>query len=202
MMDSDLSSAIIQIQLHITYAHHNQDTLEFDLILTHLFKFLHQSTTIKSSPSNPSNMDAASSTAADLATSTYVSASSTAISDASIVASSFSWLSIKEVFLMVLLYMWYMFLFIACGVVIIGGIYLICMGVLLFFGYAAEYVPKMYEGSKKWRGKWFSGSKEGDVEAQNGSDEVVKSQGDEPKRTEAENGEEGEAKSNCATKTV
>lgn len=104
-------------------------------------------------------MDAASSTAADLATTTYLSASSTATATDS-VASSFSWLSIKDVFLMVVLYMWYMFLFIACGAVILGGLWLAFYAVLAFCGYMCEHSPKMYESSKECVGKYWKSSKQ------------------------------------------
>jgi hypothetical protein len=50
-------------------------------------------------------MDAASSASEGIATATYLSASSTPTSDAAVIASSFSWLSIKEVFVIVVLYM-------------------------------------------------------------------------------------------------
>jgi hypothetical protein len=147
-------------------------------------------------------MDAASSAAADKATSTYLSASSTPTSDASIMASSFSWLSIKDVFLVVLLYMWYMFLFLACGAVIIGTIYLLFIGVAFLFGAIFEHGPKMYESSKKWIGKRGKSSRETDVEAQQESGEAAKSQTDEPKKGGDEDEEEDEPQPKYGTETV
>lgn len=138
-------------------------------------------------------MDAASSTAADLATATYLSASSTATAAAS-VASSFSWLSIKETFLMVVLYMWYMFLFIACGAIIVGGIWLACYAVLAFLGYVCEHGPKMYESSKEWVGKYWKTSEQTAAGATN--------QNNEPQMGGVETERKKEAESKMGTETV
>jgi hypothetical protein len=52
-----------------------------------------------------------------------------------------------------------MFLFIACGAIIIGGIWLACCAILAFFGYVCEHGPKMYDSSKGWMGKSWMFSK-------------------------------------------
>jgi len=67
----------------------------------------------------------------------------------------------------VVLYMWYMFLFLACGVVTIGGIYLVCMGVLVLFEVVCEYCPKLYSKSKERLEKYRKSSMETDIERQN-----------------------------------
>ncbi|KAE9374330.1 hypothetical protein N431DRAFT_437775 [Stipitochalara longipes BDJ] len=154
-------------------------------------------------------MDAASSAAGNLATATYenaTAAATTAAAAASSVASSFSWLSIKEVFIMVLLYVWYMFLFLACGAIIIGGIYLAFLGVAVCLGLGVEHSPKMWESMKTWVAKKRGTAKTADVEAQNGSAEGAEAmKSNEPQKKvvgDGEEEEEAEAKPNPATGTV
>ena len=118
-------------------------------------------------------MGTAFSTTADLATSTYLSASSTATATATAsAASSFSWLSIKEVFLIVVLYLWYMFLFITCGAIIVGGIWLAGYAVFAFLGYLYEHGPKFYESSNEWVGKYWKSSKQTAAGATNQNNET------------------------------
>jgi uncharacterized membrane protein YgcG len=145
-------------------------------------------------------MDAASSASEGIATATYLSASSTPTSDAAVIASSFSWLSIKEVFVIVVLYMWYMFLFLACGVVIIGGIYLVCMGVLVLFGVVCEHGPKLYSKSKERLEKYRKSSMDTDIEGQNAGG--VTSQSGDPQTSGVENGEGSKAEAKLGSESV
>jgi hypothetical protein len=114
--------------------------LEVGLIKTPLSKHLHQTLIHQ----NTTKMNATSSTTGNLATATYLSVSPTTTATAS-VASSFSWNSIKEVFLIVVLYIWYAFLFTACGAIVVGGIW----AVLASFGYLCKWVGEYWEPSEQ-----------------------------------------------------
>lgn len=109
-------------------------------------------------------MDAASSTAADLATATAPSPSATATS----IAEDFSWLSIKDVFLMTVLYVWYMFLFIACFAIVVGGLWLACMLVVLTFQWLVKKGPDFYSNQKEKLEKYWESSRERLIARQNG----------------------------------
>jgi hypothetical protein len=141
-------------------------------------------------------MDAASSAAVNLATSTVqnaTAAATTAASVASSVGSSFSWLSIKEVFVTVLLYIWYLFLFFACGAVIIGGIYLVFLAIAVCCGLGVEHSPKLWESLKTWVAKKRGTVKEADVEAQKGEAEGAEAKkSDDPQESGDEDGEDSE----------
>jgi hypothetical protein len=141
-------------------------------------------------------MDAATTAAGYLATSTVqnaTAAATTAASVASSVESSFSWLSIKEVFVMVLLYVWYFFLFCACGAVIIGGIYLAFLAIAVCCGLGVEQSPKLWESLKTWVAKKRGTVKEADVEAQKGEAEGAEARkSDEPQKSGDEDGEDSE----------
>jgi hypothetical protein len=141
-------------------------------------------------------MDAASSASASMATSTYQNATAAATAAATVastVTSSFSWASIKEVFLMVVLYVWYYFLFAACGAIIIGGIYLAFLGIAVCLGQGVEHSPKMWESLKTWVAKKRGTVKEADAEAQKGGAEGAEAtKSDEPQKTVVDDGEEEE----------
>lgn len=141
-------------------------------------------------------MDAASSAAGGLATSTVQNATAAATAAASVassVGSGFSWLSIKEVFVIVLLYIWYLFLFFACGAIIIGGIYLAFVAIAVCFGWGVEHSPKLWESLKTWVAKKRGVVKEADVEAQKGDAEAAEGKkNDEPQKNVDEDEEDSE----------
>ncbi|KUJ12763.1 uncharacterized protein LY89DRAFT_192370 [Mollisia scopiformis] len=109
-------------------------------------------------------MDAASSTAADMATATVPSATASATS----VASNFGWLSITEVFWITVLYVWYMFLFIVCFAIVCGGIWLVCMAVFMLFQFLAKHGPGLYSNSRERLEQYWEASRERYVKRQSG----------------------------------
>jgi len=80
-----------------------------------------------------------------------------------------------------------MFLFLACGVVITGRIYLVCIGVLVLFRVVCEYGPKLYSKSKERLEKYLKSSMETDIEGQNARG--VPSQSDDSQTRGVKNGE-------------
>jgi hypothetical protein len=103
-----------------------------------------------------------------------------------------------------------MFLFLACGAIIIGGIYLAFLGVAVCLGTGVEHSPKLWQDLKAWVAKKRGIVKEADVEAQKGdAGEGEAKKTDEPQKAVAEDGEEEEeeeeeepAKPTPATGTV
>jgi len=141
-------------------------------------------------------MDAASSTAADLATATVPTPSATATS----IAADFSWLSITEVFWITVLYVWYMFLFIVCFAIVCGGIWLICMAVVMLFQFLVQHGPGFYSNSREKLEHYWEASKERYVARQNGG--RARSQPDDVQMSGFENGEENEVRSKFGRETV
>jgi hypothetical protein len=82
----------------------------------------------------------------------------------------------------------------ACGTIIVGGIWLACCGVLLFLEYMREHGPKMYESSKVRVGKYWKSSKQTAAGATN--------QNNEPQMGGVETERQTEAESRMGTETV
>ncbi|KAE8448464.1 hypothetical protein EG329_009529 [Mollisiaceae sp. DMI_Dod_QoI] len=96
-------------------------------------------------------------TAIALVTSTLPSPTATATS----LSSDFNFgLSIVDVFYITVLYVWYMFLFMACLAVVCGGIGLVCMAVVYVFQYLAKHGRGIYTTSKERMEQYWESSKE------------------------------------------
>lgn len=103
---------------------------------------------------------------------------------------------------MTVLYVWYMFLFMVCFAIVVGGIWLACMLVVLAFQWLAEKGPDFYSNQKEKLEQYWESSKERFTARQNATRPITQPDAGQVQMSSFEGEEENEVRAKFGRETV